>query len=562
MSLSLSPSRTSSCRQWQSGWLITVASLGGLIRLSIFLFFICNLVCFPATPRCVQICSGFGNLLASIMSASDLAAREHQLVVKENELFRKSLENEIKMKEKEVALTNLSLVLEQEHAKFQQVVSEREQVLAEKAEIAQVREAQLCQSRDQLAIEWENLERVRNQTAADEQQLCEMLERLEIGKRKKTLNVSGSGGAGALSGSLATGDCIRKKVTFMDSGIDLASTRIGSLDHLNHPSPVQLSSQLSEDDEQISAEFVPSPVERSSESPEVMEPRGMLPSAPVVDRAIFPARSRSSSGASLVPKKPQVKVPEYNGMTPWRLYHRKFETLAELCDWSVSEQRMYLIMSLSGQALAYFDSLSPEVQSSFKSIVQAMSHRFSLEDHQVISESRLSARKRKPEESLAALAQDIKYLVNQAYPMALEPMKEHLSVKYFVEALENQAVRREVWFRHPKTVDLAVQIAMEAEAYEVKEGNLDVRKRKVRCVNEVGSSDESESSLVARLASLESEIKGLTQSLGQQQNSGQKHSNQGSQNRKRNRNKQTEKSAGQASIASQTEVKTENSVRP
>ena len=84
--------------------------------------------------------------------------------------------------------------------------------------------------------------------------------------------------------------------------------------------------------------------------------------------------------------------------------------------WRDEQKLDYLWVHLAEAALSYVDTLAPERTDTYRSISAALEERFGDAQLAEVFKSELRSRRRRTEESLPALAQDINRLVQRAYP--------------------------------------------------------------------------------------------------------------------------------------------------
>ena len=133
--------------------------------------------------------------------------------------------------------------------------------------------------------------------------------------------------------------------------------------------------------------------------------------------------------------------------------------------WTETEKADYLMIALKGQALEVACSLSSYQQSSYKEVVTALTHRFGLEKQRVRNRAELTNRKRLVGESVAELGQAVRKLVRRAYPKSGLAFQEDFAVEQFKNALDDLELKRALFQGKPNTLDEAVDMASEAEAW-------------------------------------------------------------------------------------------------
>ena len=109
-------------------------------------------------------------------------------------------------------------------------------------------------------------------------------------------------------------------------------------------------------------------------------------------------------------------------------------------------------MHLAEAALSYVETLAPEWTDTYRGISAALEERFG--DAQLAEgfKSELRSRRRRTEESLPALAQDINRLVQRAYPGMEHQAMEELAIERFREAIPEHEQRMAVFRSKTETL--------------------------------------------------------------------------------------------------------------
>lgn len=161
------------------------------------------------------------------------------------------------------------------------------------------------------------------------------------------------------------------------------------------------------------------------------------------------------------PKKPAT----YSGKTGWREYLIHFEMVAEFNKWDDRTKAFELALSLRDDAQVTLSDLKPQERKNFKSIVTALTSRFEPEDQSELFRSELKSRFRKKDEPLTEFAQDIKRLVRLAYPNTDVDVRATLGRNAFEDSLGDPDMEWAVHQGKPKSIETAVKLALEFEAF-------------------------------------------------------------------------------------------------
>ena len=177
-----------------------------------------------------------------------------------------------------------------------------------------------------------------------------------------------------------------------------------------------------------------------------------------------PAMDSSVSSQGAMRRKPK-KAAYYNGKNSWKDYHAQFELVAILNGWNEETKALELATNLRGSARSILADLDPDKRYHYESLVSALSARFEPDYQADMYLAQIRNRTRQKSESLPELGQAIKRLARYALPSAPSSVRQWLSLTQFTEALNNESLEYAVKQARPKTVDEAVKVAMETEAF-------------------------------------------------------------------------------------------------
>ena len=112
---------------------------------------------------------------------------------------------------------------------------------------------------------------------------------------------------------------------------------------------------------------------------------------------------------------PHMKPQTYNGDEDWESYLNHFELCAKLGRWSYQDRVLYLAASLRGNAQVYYMTLMPAERSSYHTLVVKLGLRFRNARQQPMWVSKLEARVRRQNETIAELGDDLRRMSQRAY---------------------------------------------------------------------------------------------------------------------------------------------------
>ena len=126
---------------------------------------------------------------------------------------------------------------------------------------------------------------------------------------------------------------------------------------------------------------------------------------------------------------------------------------------------MELATSLDGSARSVLADLTPEQQLDFQVLQDKLTQRFEPEGQLSIYQAQLQSRKRKRNETIPELIQEISHLVRKAYPAADEQTHSYMAVTSLIAALANDAQELFIYEKEPKNMDEAGRAALSFETF-------------------------------------------------------------------------------------------------
>lgn len=162
------------------------------------------------------------------------------------------------------------------------------------------------------------------------------------------------------------------------------------------------------------------------------------------------------------------KIPAtYDGKTSWFDYMVHFDMVSEINQWDHATKALELATSLRGQAQTVLSDLRPEQRKSFAHLVSALAARFEPQNLSEMHRAQLKGKLRKTDESLTELAQAIRTLVRKSYPIAVSETTETLARDAFIDSLNESEMEWAVHQGKPCTLDDALRLALEYEAFQI-----------------------------------------------------------------------------------------------
>ena len=158
------------------------------------------------------------------------------------------------------------------------------------------------------------------------------------------------------------------------------------------------------------------------------------------------------------------KVAKYDGKTSWADYLVQINIASRLNAWDDDQKAMELATSLEGNACGVLADLTPEHQLDL--LVDKLTQRFEPAGQVGIYQSELRNRKRKRNETISDLVQEISRLARKAYPAADEQTRSHMAISSFISASGNEAQELFVYQNDPQTLDEAGRAALNFETFQ------------------------------------------------------------------------------------------------
>ena len=187
---------------------------------------------------------------------------------------------------------------------------------------------------------------------------------------------------------------------------------------------------------------------------------------------LYPRQTSKSLKRERLPDK-------FDGKTAqWSDYIAQFRTIANYNGWDEEEKAMNLVMSLTGQAREIITSLPPFVIQNFDLLQEILQRRFDPAEMVSAHRTEFQNRKRKPHESAADFAYELKRLVAKAHPEYDIQTREDRALDQFILGLSDLEMRKHIQFSHPKTLDQAISLAVEYDAVVGQSGQAKKPKEK------------------------------------------------------------------------------------
>lgn len=160
-----------------------------------------------------------------------------------------------------------------------------------------------------------------------------------------------------------------------------------------------------------------------------------------------------------------VKPATYDGSGMWNDYLSHFESVCLLNEWTETEKGLYLASSLRGLAQGVLGNQPRDERQNYAKLVKALQDRFAPLNQTELYRTQLRERRQRPSESLPEMGQEIRRLVNLAYPTAPDDVREILATEQFLDGLHNAEMRLKIKQARSNSLNDAIQRAVELEAF-------------------------------------------------------------------------------------------------
>ena len=261
-----------------------------------------------------------------------------------------------------------------------------------------------------------------------------------------------------------------------------------------------LSTKMSDEDNKVS---VHEHVARLEQLSVVDEPEVGSVETPRMEQERAPVVAAAAAGPP-----GRIHLVKFSGAGKWEDFLCQFRRASHVNRWREGDLVELLCLHLEGTALEFVNGLPVTRVQRFESLVDALGGRFGTDRMATVFKCELRQRRRRKGESLRDLGQDLRRLMQLAYPRTTPEEQEEQVVDRFIEALSDKQQRLEVRRGRPATLEEAIHVAMDAEAWELEEEETGKR---VRAVNVEVPKADPVASLVLNLTRM---VESLTQQVG------------------------------------------------
>ena len=168
-------------------------------------------------------------------------------------------------------------------------------------------------------------------------------------------------------------------------------------------------------------------------------------------------------------EKPRMVPDRFDGRTPVLDYLMHFEACCGVNEWTKEEAMQYLAASLRGSAVKLLSQQTGR-RLTYDELVDRMKRRYGAGGKADVFLAELRQRRRGPKETLHELGQSIRDITALAYPGFDEDGQDRLARGHFLDAILDPRIREGLFRAQPRTLDEAIEAALNIEAFITMEG--------------------------------------------------------------------------------------------
>ena len=211
--------------------------------------------------------------------------------------------------------------------------------------------------------------------------------------------------------------------------------------------------------------------------------------------------------------KPVVLPDMFSGEGNWEDWFDHFNNVAAVNKWTDEQKLLWVKVRLTGRAQTAFKKLSDADKESFEAATKALKDRFEPKSKKELYIAEFYARRKRKTEGWAEYGEDLRVLVDKAFPSLAADAKQLLALQHFMSQIENVQIAFAIRQRNPTTVEEAVRATLEFESYlQPKQRIGHITGSTAESVNQVVTSDKEElllktmSDILGRLEKLEMQM--------------------------------------------------------
>jgi hypothetical protein len=160
-----------------------------------------------------------------------------------------------------------------------------------------------------------------------------------------------------------------------------------------------------------------------------------------------------------------IRPQKFSGTGSFETFYAHFRNCAKYNRWDDTDQLAHLKACLIGEAGQILWDTSSSDTNSLDKMKKLLSDRFGGARMSEKYRMELKLRRRRPNETLTALHQDIRRLMALAHPDLQHDSRETIAVDFFIDAIDDADFALKVRERVPKKLDEALCVALQLEAW-------------------------------------------------------------------------------------------------
>lgn len=163
--------------------------------------------------------------------------------------------------------------------------------------------------------------------------------------------------------------------------------------------------------------------------------------------------------------RPLVLPEKFSGDGEWTQWICHFENVAAVNSWNDDNKLLWLKVRLTERAQLAFQHLPTDTQASYAQAKEALKERFEPESRKDRYKAEFQTRRKKRTEGWADYGEDLRVLVDKAYPHLEAAARDQMALTHFLSQIDNAQVAFSVKQQKPTTLDAAISATLEMESY-------------------------------------------------------------------------------------------------
>eukprot|EP00731_Ephydatia_muelleri_P035045 Em0093g14a len=155
--------------------------------------------------------------------------------------------------------------------------------------------------------------------------------------------------------------------------------------------------------------------------------------------------------------RPLVLPDSFSGEGNWSQWIYHFENVAEVNEWEDAKRVLWLKVRLTGRAQIAYQQLSDITRANYGDTKKALKERFEPASQTARYLAEFENRRKKKTEGWADFAEDLRSLVEKAYPALQEEAKAQIALSHYLRHLDQPMTSFSVKQRTPKSLDEAIE---------------------------------------------------------------------------------------------------------